>query len=368
MALLTRGVIVYIVIVLIAVGLWYFYTGGKIPEIIPGHGVTIATTTIRNGTTTATTVTTTTASSSTTTPTTTSTATTTIYETSCGNFTEYLSTVNSTISGRCGWVGGKLGVWVSSGRFGTSTITVRGLSDNITYVNDTVNYQCVTFLVNFTAPAQGYNITLKSGSQNNQSAICSYPIAKLNTTTTPPPVVYSTILNANFSTGQYTAWTVAGKGFGPAPLNITHANSANVLCYLGQPWKNYKGNFFATTFNCGTAVAPGNLTSSLFWANQSFLNFRLISPQDNFLYIEVLYNGVPYIVAHYNTYNISVATASSTFRNASIPLVTVYGKPVQIRIVADTLNPQNYIAAGDFSLGSRPMQDAGINANISFVH
>ncbi len=346
-----KGIIAFIVIIVIVVILWYFTTGFRLPgsplsstSSVSSQGSS-STTTISNGTDT----------------------TTILYNENCTEFSIFTQQDNATVTAGCHWTGGYLGFWVGSGNAGSEHIKIVG-ADGRTYVNQTSNYQCVTFFENFSAPAQEYLVNLTSGPGTlNTSSTCTDTIGILNTTTTPPQkVTYDDfVYNGNFSSGAYTGWNVTGKGFGAAPINLTKANvymANSPNCYINSPWSNYVGTFFATTFNCGTSVAPGNLTSSPFYAGKSFLNFKIISTQDNFLYVEILYNGTPYIIAHYNTYNITAygANAPSTFRNASIPLVTVANKPIQIRVFADTLKSNNYIAVGDFVLSNRPNQDKGI--------
>ncbi len=373
----SKGIIAYVVILAIIIVLWYVTTGFKLPSI--GHTTSTTTTTTsntgKNSTTSTSTI---------------------IYSSNCLDFT-VLGSTNSSTSGQCAWSGGPLGLWVASGLSQWQTIVIKGIKDNVTYINETTNYQCLTFYKNFTAPAQPYNIIMKTGPLNpNATQGCNVASLKLNQTLSAPKnQVYTNVYNGNFSTGTYTGWNTTGKGWGTKPLNLTQANNgykavsyctdngtlyANGICssgtkvnttsscFLGNSWKGYSGNFFATTYNCGTSVAPGNLTSSPFIAGKSFLNFKIISQEDNLLYVEVLYNNTPYIIAHYNTYNFSQANVSSTFRNASIPLVTVINKQITVRVVADTLNQQAFMAAGDFTLANKPQQTPGITTNLTFSH
>ena len=345
----SKGLVVYIVMLVIVIIVWYLSTGFRLPG-----GGSSSTTTISN------------VSNSTSVSTTSIT-----YLYPCSKFDEFTQQSNTSITNECNATAGDLGLWVASGSFQYENILVKGLSDNRTYINQTANYSCTTFYANFSVSNQIYAITLTTGPASNALTSCTLARAKLNTTLIPPPSIYTNVYNGNFMNGEYTGWTLAGKGFGTAPLNITKANENTTShCYVGQPWVGYVGSYITTTYNCGLSNAPGNITSSLFYASQPFLNFKIISPQDNFLYVEILYNGTPYITAHYNTYNITqTANASTTFRNASIPLVTVINKPIQVRVVADTLNEQTYIAAGDFALGAKPIQDQGIlNGPYNFTH
>jgi hypothetical protein len=260
-----------------------------------------------------------------------------------------------------------LGLWVGSGDSIRESVMIKG-ADNKTYVNQSSSYDCLTFYKNFTAPAQNYTFSLSSGPAGGS---CGSTIAKLNTTTVPPPTVHNTVYNGDFSSGQYTGWSRSDAGWGDAPLNITFANNDIKRCYLSRPWSNYNGTFFATTDTCGTSVAPGNLTSSQFYVNASapFLNFKIISPYNNGMYVEILQDGAPKIIVHYNTFNMSFSTyASSTFSNASISLSTLVNKVVQIKIVSNLVSqPQDFIAVGDFALSDRPVQQQGIWTNVTFV-
>ncbi len=338
-----RGVIVYIAVIIIMIAIWYLSTGFRTAlttttsTIIPSNSVksTASTTTVNSSF---------------------------VYY-PCNNFSLFNATYNASVSGKCYWNGGVLGLWVAGGNPGKAYVTVKSASNTV-LINVSSQQSCIAFYGNFSAPAGVYNVTLATGHSHGN---CGYAIAKLNSTTVPPKQIYDFVYNGNFGTGYYTGWNVTGKGFGTKPMNITYANSNASRCYLGQPWSGYNGTFFATTYNCGTSVSPGNITSSLFYASSPFLNFRIISPADNGLYLEILYNGTAAIVEHYNTFNVSSgAKASSTFMNATIPLTTVIGKPIQVRVVADTLEMQRFIAVGDFALSSTPLPGSVQPLNITF--
>ena len=288
------------------------------------------------------------------------------YLNSCNGTYLSLSAPNSIAQVSCRWTGGALGIWVASGMSSLIHFEIRG-ANNVTYVNSTVShdvYSCTTFFKSFDAKAQNYNIILESGPSGGTCN--SYSSIKLNTSVAPPPLQeYTQVYNGDFVTGDFTGWNMTGNGFADGPMNITKANAER--CYIGAPWTGYNGTFFATTFNCGLSNAPGNLTSSPFIVDEPFLDFRLVSPQDDSLYVEILLNGTPVIVAHYNTYNATAfgATSSYTFRNATIPMISVAGKVVQVRIVADTLKQHNYIAIGDFSLQPQPSSTPGVAVNYS---
>lgn len=276
------------------------------------------------------------------------------------------------------------GLWVAAGDSATEQVSIVGANGK-TYVNQSSSYNCTTFFENFTAPAQIYTITYKTGPGGGS---CGNSQVIINGSTTPPPlVVYNYIYNGNFGNGQYTGWTLTGRGFGSAPLNITYADSHG-MCYEGTPWTGYDGNYFATTYTCGSAVSVGNITSSPFLVDPSkpFLNFKIISPQNNDLYVELLkanykfengtqtyVNGTPLLIAQYNTYNFSVnPNSTSTFANVTIPLTQYINEKLEIRVVAavsnSNLDSKAYIAVGDFTLANRPNQEIDIVANITTVN
>jgi hypothetical protein len=284
------------------------------------------------------------------------------YVINCGNFNLYLGSSGSNISGKCRGNGSLIGLWIAAGNAGTERVTIT--AGNTTYVNQSSTYACKTFYENFTLPPQIYKVTLYSGSGGGS---CGSTSLTLNTTTIPPNVVRNFVYNGNFGTGTFVGWQATGSGFGTAPLNITRADKR--LCYIGEPWSGYNGTFFATTFNCGVSTGPGNITSSPFVVNPSkpFLNFKVISPDDSFLYAEVLVNNTPQIIAHYNTYNTSLDfNASSTFRNATMDLSYLVGKVVRVRVVASSSSELHFIAVGDFAISSRPLQQQGIISNITY--
>lgn len=348
----TTGVIVYIVLLLFVIIAWFLATHFALPTF-----KSPVTTPPSNTQNTSNTVKTPPKNTITVIP----------YIYSCNNlmldFPDILNNSGASVNEQCNWTGGNLGLWVASSNFSFEHINLIGANGK-TYINQTTTYTCPTFYSNFTLPAGTYNIIFKVGSITSAPTACKLALMKFNQTLIPSQQIYSFVYNGNFSTGTYTGWQLTGKGFGSAPLNITAANKNTTSeCYISAPWVGYNGSYVGTTFNCGTSVAPGNLTSSLFYANKPFLNFKIISPENNFLYVEILYsNNTPAIIAHYNTYNTTpqISNASSTFMNATIPLLTVQGKPVRIRVVADTLTRERFIAVGDFALSDKPEETPGI--------
>ena len=173
------------------------------------------------------------------------------------------------------------------------------------------------------------------------------------------------IFNGNFGTGTYIGWNVSGPGFGSGPLNITYANSNNL--YYGAPWTNYNDIYFATTYTQGLNLQAGNLTSDKFLVTELYLNFKIISTQNNFLYVEILQDGKPVIVTRYDTFAVpNNPNGPTTFENASIPLGSLLCQNVSVKIVADVVGesqPFEYIAAGDFYMDRVPVSTPGIVAN-----
>jgi hypothetical protein len=254
-------------------------------------------------------------------------------------------------------------LWVAAGDSGTESVKIVG-ADGRTYVNQNSTYNCTTFFQNFSGPAQIYSITFKTGAGGGS---CGNPSIIINTTATPPSMAYTYILNGNFGNSRYTGWNTSGAGFGSAPFNITYQDPK--MCYRGTPWANYNGTYFATTYTCGLSVAPGNVTSSWFIVTpgKPFLNFKIISPEDDGIYVE-LYNtsNEPVLIAHFNTYNLSLtANGSSTFQNVSISLTSYINKQLRIKVVGNAINKANYIAVGDFAVAKRPNQQKGVMVNIT---
>ncbi len=350
-----RIVIGIIVIIIIGIVLFSSSKGPQtiITTTIPTTTTTIATNAINTTTISNTTTTTiaTNAINTTTIPTTTTTINMNLQI--CSLFSFSTNKFNSTITQKCRWNGGMLGIWGGSGN--SNYLNVEVTANNKTYLNKTYVNNCLDFLTNISLPANNYNLIIKTGPKNGT---CGDSILVLNKTILP---IYQNVYNGNFSKG-YSGWNISGKGFGIAPLNINSANAK--LCYLGTPWTNYNNSFFATTFRCGLSNVFGNITSSYFKVTKAFLNFKIISPQNKGLYIEILYKHKPYITIQYNTFNNSIGSdSSSTFRNATIPLETILNKVVQIKVIAGTLKDQTYIAIGNFKLSNMPNQQIGIISN-----
>ena len=198
-----------------------------------------------------------------------------------------------------------------------------------------------------------------------------------STTTTIPPIGSClspnktlALENGNFSTGTYEGWNLTGYGFGSAPLNITWAD--NNACYYNTTWRGYNGSFFAATYHCGLVLQAGNLTSKPFKVVLPYLNFKIISPYNAQLYVEIIKDGKPVIITHYNTYNApGNLYPTSQFENASIPIAMFMCQNVSVRIVANVVgtvvNRLDYIAVGDFYQSAVPIQTPGIVVNQQIV-
>ena len=358
-----RGILAYVVILIVLIIGAYVYTGFKLLPLATQKSTSTAYT--------STTLTTTTPTTS---------ATTTInynnFLSSCYGLKLVGTAPDTTNITECSSNGGEYGLWVAAGNYGSESVQIIG-ANNRTYVNQTSNYDCITFYQNFTLTPQAYRVIYQTG---HGGSTCGKSTIVINGSTAPPIIAYQFVYNGNFDNGEYTGWNVSSPGFGTAPLNITYANKK--LCYQGRPWSNYNGTYFATTYNCGITTAPGNITSSPFIVNPSkpFLNFKLISPQDNNLYVELLRanyrivngqqvytNSSPVEIVHFNTFNLSITSYSqSTFTNVTLPLTLYINEPLQVRIVSRETG-QNFIAAGDFAFSNRPHQDAWVTENLTFT-
>jgi len=172
------------------------------------------------------------------------------------------------------------------------------------------------------------------------------------------------IPNGNFSTGTYEYWNTTGTGFGDTPFNLTLANKEGD--YYGANWSNY-GNtsFAASTYRGGLATSPGNITSAPFVVNDLFLNFKIISPYDKGIYLELLDNKtqLPVLTAHFDTYNASGnINGQTTFINASLPIYEFKCDNLRIKIVYNHVGETTtqYILATDFYLSNKEITTPGI--------
>lgn len=231
---------------------------------------------------------------------------------------------------------------------------------------------------------------LGGGQQNNTTFTTIHPITSAtsssttsitvsSTTTlqTTTSVIYSGCLtsyptaqieNGDFGLGTYQYWNETGPGFGNGPLDIPEANATGD--YFANNWTGYQGTYAATTFEKGLALKSGNLTSDPFQVTEPFLDFRLVSSQSNELAVEIVKNGTPVIITHYDTYNdqeVNSSHSSSTFVNASMPLGTLLCQNVSIKVVAGVTGlasqGKGYIAIGDFYLSKDAVSANNIIVN-----
>ncbi len=242
-----------------------------------------------------------------------------------------------------------------------------------------INYIVIHYFPSAPGTAATALTTVPPGTNNTGTGAGTGNASASNSTTTVlAPVLGSCIqrtpsiplYNGNFSSGTYDGWNVSGNGFGATPFNISYANARGY--YYAAPWGNYSGNFVATTYRVGTLVSPGNITSRQFQVTEPYLNFKLISPQDNYLYVEILENGKPFMRNHYNTFaapgNLNPQT---NFINVSISVAPLMCQNATVRIVAGVVSTHTtkyeYIAAGDFYLSNTPHNTPGILVNTTII-
>ncbi len=349
-----KGIIAYVLAIIVVIVLWYAYQ--KFASPFTGKG--IATTTIQSHTADAANTTTN------------ATVNTTLhgFSISCDKVSFDTQYYNSTITGSCHWSGGLLGL--RAGRGSSSMVRVYTIgADGIYYINQTITGDCSSIYAYKYFPAQNYSFGIVIGAKNTSgSALCNETTVNLmsGAPSSIGGTIYQDVPNGNFATGSYYMWNITGKAFQSMPLNLTLAN--NISCHPGNAkWSGYNGTFFASTYNCSKkSQAYGNLTSSVFNASEPFLNFQTIGYGGPFSYIEILQNGKPTVRASFNTYNISNGQQQTfTLRNATIPLMKVYGKPVQIRVVANETAETDFIVVGDFRLDNMPVQEQGVLVNIT---
>jgi hypothetical protein len=176
-----------------------------------------------------------------------------------------------------------------------------------------------------------------------------------------------TLQNTYFADGTYSGWNATG-GYGAKPFNITNANIKHN--YYGQPWNVTNTTFIATTYNGGQNVVAGNLTSGTFTVTLPYLNFQLVSPDSRLIYVEILKDGVPQIVDHFDTYAApGGGNATTRLMNASVALIPLLCQNVQVRVVSAAAGTSqsefNYVAATGFYTSSKQQTTSGILINQS---
>lgn len=295
------------------------------------------------------------------------------YISKCSNIFIYEHSYNNTTKYKCGWNGGKLGVWVASGASTNIRVFIKGDTDAKIYLDQLVNYGCTTFLASLDLPKQNYTVIF---STYGNKTMCSDPHEKLilNKTIFPSPTIhYTFVYNGRFTLGNYVGWAVDTNAFGVSPSNILKVNKNT--CFKSFPWTNLNNTYFATTANCYYTTKSGNLTSSYFYASKIFLNFQIVSPTNSTDRVEILYNNSPVIIASYNTYYGSTGNYLYKFENASIPLFSVRNKPIRIRIVSliNQIQPtnrvrerplSNFIAISNIHMSNIPWQSKDITSSI----
>ncbi len=219
-------------------------------------------------------------------------------------------------------------------------------------------------IANTTAPTN----TISNVTSNKTTNSSSY----INCISASPSV---NIANGNFATGTYEGWNITGQGFlnssgAAVPTNIIFANANGE--YYGGPWTNYDGTYFASTYHGGISLSPGNLTSNTFEVVEPYLNFRIISTQSSLLYVELLENGRPYMVAHYDTLSATGnSTSQSVFVNETLPLLNLLCKDVSVRVssgvVGSISTVRDYIAVGDFVQSKSDLTTPGTVLNTTLV-
>ena len=358
-----KGLVAYIIVIAIIILLWYLSTGFRIPQV--GHATTTIAR-IANKTTTTTTI-----------PVNTTNSTSKNYTNktylSCATVAYlYSSNFNTTQTVKCSWGGGELGLWVSS--INSSYVHVNLVNaNNSTIVNRSFTNTCPILYKDYNLSAGKYSLTMQTGPApsvpSNGSSPCYFFVAALNTSLQPHnDSVYTNVFNGNFSTGSFTGWNATGLAFKKKPLDLPAANANS--CYPERtPWSGYNATYYASTYYCNiTTQGVGNLTSSQFTVTQPFLNFQIISYYSPYIYVEILRNNTPAIKAYFNTYRISNSSAQTfMLRNATIPLTTLYGKTVRIRLVVTEVQEHEYLVAGDFRLSSTPNQQPGILENLTIT-
>ncbi len=192
----------------------------------------------------------------------------------------------------------------------------------------------------------------------------SYSFCVPKTPTTVP------LYNGNFSTGTYLGWNATGKAFGNAPLNLTYMNAQHN--YYGAPWSGYNSTYVASTYQ-GFVSGQGNLTSAPFLVTEPYLNFKIISPQNNGAYLEILSGNTVFEKVHFDTFNASLTpNYFTTYWNGSMNLYPLLCQNASVRIVSEiqssTSSRYLYISAGNFYLSPSPVQTQGIVQNTTLAN
>ncbi len=226
--------------------------------------------------------------------------------------------------------------------------------------------QSPTPIFSLTTTSKATTIPSNSASSNATSSVTSKSsTTSILTTSCLSGQPYAAITNGNFGTGTYFGWNVTGLGFGSVPANVSQLNQNN--SYYGSPWTGAQGGYFATTYEPGFSKYPGNLTSDSFQAVEPYLNFKIISPQNQQLYVEIIHKNTVYASYQFNTYINSNQNQSSIFENVSIPIASYLCQNISVRVVSGVLgslqNRLQYIAVSNFYQGSTPSTTQGVVVN-----
>ncbi len=297
-----------------------------------------------------------------------------LYVKNCTGIYMYENAYNGTTTYKCGWQGGNLGVWIAAGSASKVRVSIVGYNNNI-YLDQLANYPCTTLLAPLDLPAQNYTVTFTT---YGAGGTCTDPHEKLilNSSVSPPYTnVYDYVYDSNFSYGAYAGWIVDTNAFGQYPTNISQIN--NDSCFNMYNWTGLVGTYFATTASCYYPPMAGNLTSPYFTVTEPFLNFQVVSPKNTTSYIEILQNGTPEIKASFDTYAQGTGSYWYRFENVTIPISSLSGKVVQVRVVSSIVGVQptiktrerplsDFIAVADIHISNTPWQQyQNITASIT---
>lgn len=172
----------------------------------------------------------------------------------------------------------------------------------------------------------------------------------------------------SFTNTSIADWNTTPKGF--TIYNITDMNRNG--SYYDAPWSGTNNTVFASTYDIGTVVRNGNLTSSPFAVVLPYMNFQIISAADKLDYVAILRNGSVAEKIYFNSYQVPNNTnAESHFENASVNLIPFLCQRIQVRLVSGVSgslkNINQYMAVTNFYLSKTPRQAPNITVNETMV-